>query len=89
MILYLGYIFRHFCLELFSNVVEAAIFGILTANFGSGLVHWGADSWGSIDLPIVGKVGRDWIEEYCMLCSTERCPCFLACTISAIPGASY
>uniref|UniRef100_A0A182V6Z5 Uncharacterized protein n=1 Tax=Anopheles merus TaxID=30066 RepID=A0A182V6Z5_ANOME len=38
---------------LFSNVVVAAIFGILTANFGSELVHLGADTWGSVDLPIV------------------------------------
>lgn len=30
--------------------------GILAADALSGLIHWFADSYGSVDLPIVGKV---------------------------------
>lgn len=39
-------------LTLFSSIVA----GALIADFLSGLVHWGADTWGSVELPIVGKV---------------------------------
>lgn len=39
-------------LTLFMSTVA----GALIADFLSGLVHWGADTWGSVELPIVGKV---------------------------------
>lgn len=43
-------------LENLSSIVIAAFCGIVTADFGSGLVHWAADTWGSVELPILGKV---------------------------------
>ncbi|XP_076809748.1 plasmanylethanolamine desaturase 1-like [Clavelina lepadiformis] len=36
-------------------MIPSVFAGILTADFASGFVHWAADSWGSIELPIVGK----------------------------------
>ncbi|XP_076339586.1 plasmanylethanolamine desaturase 1-like isoform X2 [Tachypleus tridentatus] len=45
----------HFQSSKCSYILIASLCGIITADFLSGLVHWAADTWGSVDLPIIGK----------------------------------
>lgn len=46
----------HIRLENLSAILIAAVCGIVSADFASGFVHWLADTWGSTDLPVIGKV---------------------------------
>ncbi|RZF37521.1 hypothetical protein LSTR_LSTR008559 [Laodelphax striatellus] len=45
----------HIRLTNITTVLMSAFCGIVSADFGSGLVHWMADTWGTIDIPIIGK----------------------------------
>uniref|UniRef100_A0A1B6D822 Lipid desaturase domain-containing protein n=1 Tax=Clastoptera arizonana TaxID=38151 RepID=A0A1B6D822_9HEMI len=49
------FIIYHIRLENLWTILIAAICGIFLADFASGFVHWLADTWGSTDLPVIGK----------------------------------
>lgn len=57
MVVNLYFMAVHFKFEKVATICLVALAGIFTADFASGFVHWGADTWGSVELPLLGKVG--------------------------------
>ncbi|PVD20919.1 hypothetical protein C0Q70_19082 [Pomacea canaliculata] len=55
MVFNLGQLCWHFDPSNLHYIIICAGLGIITADFCSGVVHWAADTWGSVELPIVGK----------------------------------
>ncbi|TRY82870.1 hypothetical protein DNTS_022077 [Danionella cerebrum] len=49
------------------KIIFGIVTGIVTADFSSGLVHWGADTWGSVDIPVIGK-RTDHVHGLCNPC---------------------
>lgn len=56
------------CFMLIWNVFCFEVFGILVVDFFSGLVYWGVDIWGLIEILVIGKVscGGFWSIYYSM-----------------------
>jgi len=49
------YVIYYFHPRSIGSFLFASLAGIISADFLSGLLHWACDTWGSIELPVLGK----------------------------------